>query len=68
MANVGGSHDPSLPFPFPVLEAETAGNTWQKIDVAAGAPAGKTKSIIVDLTGKLPPGTRRRPRSRQREQ
>jgi len=59
MANVGGSHDPTLPFPFPVLEAETAEGAWQKVDVVAGAPAGKTKSIIVDLTGKLPAGTRR---------
>ena len=55
MANVAASHDPTLPFPFPQLEVEIAGAEWRPVDVVAGAPAGKTKSIIVDLTGKLPP-------------
>jgi hypothetical protein len=59
MANVGASHTPDLPFPFPVLEAETARDAWQRVDVVVGAPAGKTKTILVDLAGKLPSGTRR---------
>jgi hypothetical protein len=59
MANVGASHNPALPFPFPLLEAETGEGQWQKVDVVVGAPSGKTKSIIVDLTGKLPVGARR---------
>jgi hypothetical protein len=59
MANVAASHDPTLPFPFPILEAETSEGMWQKVEVVAGAPAGKTKSIIIDLSGKLPPGTKR---------
>jgi hypothetical protein len=59
MANVGASHNPALPFPFPLLEVETAEGQWQKVDVVVGAPSGKTKSIIVDLTGKLPVGARR---------
>jgi hypothetical protein len=59
MANVGASHDPTLPFPFPVLEAETGEDQWQRVDGVVGAPSGKTKSITVDLTGKLPAGTRR---------
>jgi hypothetical protein len=59
MANVAASHDPSLPFPFPILEAETSDGAWQKVDVVAGAPAGKTKSMMIDLTGKLPAGTKR---------
>lgn len=58
MANIAASHDSSLPFPFPVLEAEVAG-TWKPIDVTVGAPSGKTKTIIVDLNGKLPVGTTR---------
>jgi len=58
MANINASHDPSLPFPFPTLEAETASG-WQKTDVTVGAPAGKTKTIVADLIGKLPPGSRR---------
>ena len=59
MANIAASHDPSLPFPFPVLEAEDSEGKWTPVDVTVGAPAGKTKSIVVDLEGKLPPGTRR---------
>lgn len=58
MANINASHDPSVPFPFPTLEAEVDG-VWQPLDVVVGAPAGKTKTILVDLTAKLPPETRR---------
>jgi hypothetical protein len=58
MANVAASHDPTLPFPFPQLEAEVAG-AWQPVNVVVGAPAGKTKTIIVDLASKLPAGAAR---------
>jgi tetratricopeptide (TPR) repeat protein len=53
MANIGAAHTPGLPFPFPVLEVEVRGQ-WQRVDVVVGAPAGKTKTILVDLAGKLP--------------
>jgi Flp pilus assembly protein TadD len=59
MANIAASHDPSLPFPFPSLEAEVAPGLWKAVDVTVGAPAGKTKTILVDLEGKLATGTRR---------
>jgi Flp pilus assembly protein TadD len=59
MANVAASEDPSLPLPFPKLEAEVAPGIWQHVDVVVGAPAGKTKTILVDLEGKLPPNTHR---------
>jgi hypothetical protein len=59
MANVAASRDPDLPFPFPTLETEDAEGAWKPLDIGVGTPAGKTKSIVVDLTGKLPPGTRR---------
>ncbi|HYT61368.1 MAG TPA: FG-GAP-like repeat-containing protein, partial [Haliangiales bacterium] len=59
MANVAASHDPRLPFPFPILEAETADGEWKPVKVAVGAPCGKTKTIVVDLAGKLPSGSRR---------
>ena len=58
MANINASQDSSLPFPFPVLEAEVNGS-WKPVNVVVGAPAGKTKSIVVDLAGKLPSGTQR---------
>ena len=59
MANIAASLDASLPFPFPTLEAELANGDWQAVPVEVGAPAGKTKTILVDLESKLPPGTRR---------
>jgi Tfp pilus assembly protein PilF len=58
-ANIAASHDPSLPFPFPTLEAELTKGIWKRVDAVVGAPAGKTKTIVVDLEGKLPAGTRR---------
>ena len=59
MANIGASLDPSLPFPFPVLEAEAADGSWTNVPVMVGVPAGKTKTILVDLDKKLPAGTHR---------
>jgi tetratricopeptide (TPR) repeat protein len=59
MANVGASHHPDLPFPFPTLEVELAHGAWEPVDVQVGAPAGKTKSLVVDLTDKLPPSSKR---------
>lgn len=59
MANVAASHDPSLPYPFPVFEAEILPGVWKPVDVTVGAPCGKTKTIVVDLEGKLENGTRR---------
>jgi Flp pilus assembly protein TadD len=58
MANIAASHEPDFPFPFPVLEAETDLG-WKKVDVQMGSPSGKTKTILVDLSGKLPPHTQR---------
>jgi len=58
-ANIAAADDPTLPFPFPSLEAEMADGKWQIVDVVVGAPSGKTKTILVDLAGKLPPGSRR---------
>jgi hypothetical protein len=59
MANVSASHDPELPFPFPQLEVEVETGEWQPVDVLVGAPSGKTKTILVDLAGRLPASARR---------
>ena len=59
MANIAGSLDPNLPFPFPSLEAELPDGSWKAVPVVVGVPAGKTKTILVDLENKLPPGARR---------
>lgn len=58
MANIAASRDPELPFPFPSLEAEVEG-AWRRLDVTVGAPCGKTKTILVDLAGAIPPHARR---------
>jgi hypothetical protein len=63
MANVAASHNPDLPFPFPILEVELTNPSgraeWKPVDIVVGAPAGKTKTILVELQNKLPPGARR---------
>jgi hypothetical protein len=56
MANVAASLDPALPFPFPTLEAQLPDGSWKRVATDVGAPAGKTKTILVDLQNKLPPG------------
>ena len=59
MANVAASLDPHLPFPFPTLDAQLSNGSWTNVDIVVGAPCGKTKTILVNLDHKLPPGTRR---------
>jgi len=41
------------------LEMELAKGSWELVDVTVGMPAGKTKTIAIDLTDKLAPGVRR---------
>ena len=43
----------------PYVEVQLANGTWQRIPGEAGFPAGLERTIVVDLTGKLPLGTRR---------
>ncbi len=59
MANIAASLDPNLPFPFPSLEAELPDGSWKPVPTDFGVPAGKTKTILVDLEAKLLPGARR---------
>jgi len=54
MGNMAAARNPNLPFPFPVLEAETTAGQWQPVETAVGTPSGKTKTILVDLADKLP--------------
>ena len=42
----------------PYVEVELADGTWQRIAGDAGFPAGLQRTIVVDLSGKLPAGTR----------
>jgi tetratricopeptide (TPR) repeat protein len=43
----------------PYVEAQRADGTWVTIPGEAGFPAGLERTIVVDLTGKLPEGTRK---------
>ncbi len=43
----------------PYVEAQLANGAWRRIPGEAGFPAGLERTIVVDLTGKLPPGARR---------
>jgi Tfp pilus assembly protein PilF len=56
--NIALSQNKAVEMIPPALFAET-GESWTKLDVVVGMPAGKTKTILCDLGGKLPPGTRR---------
>ncbi|MBS1804471.1 MAG: VCBS repeat-containing protein [Acidobacteria bacterium] len=42
----------------PYVETQRADGTWVQIPGEAGFPAGLQRTIVVDLTGKLPAGTR----------
>lgn len=59
MANISGSLRSDFPFPFPVLEAADDSGKWKKVDIHLGAPIGKTKTIVADLTSRLPENTTR---------
>lgn len=43
----------------PYVEAQLPDGSWQRIPGEAGFPAGQERTIVVDLTGKLPAGVRR---------
>jgi hypothetical protein len=43
----------------PYVEAQMPDGSWQRIAEDAGFPAGLERTIIVDLSGKLPTGARR---------
>ena len=43
----------------PYVEAQLPDGSWRQITGEAGFPAGLERTIVIDLTGKLPAGTRR---------
>ena len=43
----------------PYVEAQLPNGSWQRVIDDMGFPAGLPRTIVADLTGKLPPGTRR---------
>ena len=43
----------------PFIEAQMPDGAWRRVVDDMGFPAGLPRTVVVDLTGKLPPGTRR---------
>ena len=43
----------------PYVEVQMPDGSWKRIIDDMGFPAGLPRTIVVDLTGKLPPGARR---------
>lgn len=43
----------------PYVEAQLPDGSWRRVTGEAGFPAGLERTIVIDLTGKLPAGTRR---------
>jgi tetratricopeptide (TPR) repeat protein len=43
----------------PYVEAQLQDGSWKRVIDDMGFPAGLPRTVVVDLTGKLPPGTRR---------
>jgi len=57
--NIAMSQNQSLPVVPTRLEMQGDDGIWHAMDVTVGMPAGKTKTVVIDLLGKLRPGTRR---------
>ena len=57
--NIAASQRGDLQVIWPTLEAAGSDGRWQTVEEIVGFPAGNTKTIVCDLTGRLPAGTRR---------
>ena len=42
----------------PALQVKDASGRWQTVIEDIGLPVGRPQTVVVDLTGKLPPGAR----------
>ena len=57
--NVAISQNPSINLRFPYLQVKTDQGEWQTVIDLIGIPAGKNKTLIIDLTDKFLSGDRR---------
>jgi len=57
--NISLGQNPDVIIIPPMLEVQATDGNWRPVDVIVGMPAGKTKTILCDLTGKLPTDARR---------
>jgi tetratricopeptide (TPR) repeat protein len=58
-SDIALSQVPDLELIWPRLESRDADGRWVTLDVATGLPAGKGKTVLVDLAGALPEGADR---------
>lgn len=58
-SNIALSQTNDASLVWPTLEAEDDGGQWHAVAVNLGIPDGRTKTNVVDLSGRLPQGTRR---------
>ena len=57
--SVFAAHQAGVTAVVPYVEARMPDGTWRKVIDDIGFPAGLLRTMTADLTGKLPPGTRR---------
>jgi hypothetical protein len=57
--NIAASQRSDLDVIWPRLEVADADGNWRLVDEHVGFPAGNTKTIVCDLSDKLPKGARR---------
>ena len=55
-ASIAASQSKTVNFMPPVIDVKLADGTWKRAHNDPGFPAGKGKTVLVDLTGKVPPG------------
>ncbi|MHC4956991.1 MAG: FG-GAP-like repeat-containing protein [Planctomycetota bacterium] len=55
-ASIAASQTKTVMFMPPVIEAQGKDGSWKLVDKDPGFPAGKIKSVLVDLSGKLETG------------
>jgi hypothetical protein len=57
--SVYAAHQGGVTAIVPYVEAQLPDGSWQRVVDDMGFPAGLARTMVADLTGKLPPGTRR---------
>jgi hypothetical protein len=57
--SVYAAHQAGIPAIPPYLEVQDAGGRWQRVVDDLGFPAGLARTMVADLAGRLPAGTRR---------
>jgi Flp pilus assembly protein TadD len=57
--SVFAAHQAGIEASAPFLDVRTANGEWKRVSDDIGVPAGLARTMVADLTGKVPPGTTR---------